>query len=52
VAFTGKRDGQYRVDIKGKYIDSGVSYALRAQAWLEWQGSEAEPGTATDRGHM
>jgi hypothetical protein len=38
VAFTGKRDRQYRVDIEGGYFNSGVSYALRVQAW---QGSEA-----------
>jgi hypothetical protein len=42
VAFTGKRHGQYRVEIQGGYFNSGVSYALRVQAWLEWQGSEAE----------
>jgi hypothetical protein len=50
VAFTGKRDRQYRVEIEGGYVNSGVSYALRVQAWLEWQGSEAEPSTEADRG--
>jgi hypothetical protein len=42
VAFTGKRDRQYRVEIEGGYFNSGVSYTLRVQAWLEWQRSEAE----------
>jgi len=50
VAFTGKRDGQYRVEIQGGYVNSGVSYALRVQAWLEWQGSEPELGAAADAG--
>ncbi len=43
VAFTGKRDGQYRVEIDGGYVNSGVSYTLRVGAWLEWQGSETDP---------
>src|SRR5262245_13436314 len=46
VAFTQKRDGQYRVEIEGHYVNSGVSYAMRVQAWLEWQGSEDEAGGA------
>ena len=50
VAFTGKRDGQYRVEIEGGYVNSGVSYALRVQAWFEWQGSEPELGAAADAG--
>jgi hypothetical protein len=52
VAFTGKRDGLYRVQIEGRYVNSDVSYALQVQAWLEWQGSEAEPSAAADRGRM
>jgi hypothetical protein len=40
VAFTEKRDGQYRVEIEGEYKNSGISYALRVHAWLEWQGIE------------
>ena len=43
VAFTGKRNGQYRVEIEGGYKNSGVSYALRVQAWLEWQGAADDP---------
>lgn len=38
VLFTDKRDRQYRVEIEGMYSNSGVSYALRVQAWLDWQG--------------
>ncbi|OWK38086.1 hypothetical protein [Fimbriiglobus ruber] len=37
VTFTGKQDGRYRVEISGEYFNSGVSYALRVQVWLEWQ---------------
>lgn len=48
VAFTGKRDRQYRVEITGEYFNSGVSYALLVQAWLDWQGSEAESDAAPD----
>jgi hypothetical protein len=48
VAFTAKRDRQYRVEIEGRYINSGVSYALWVQAWLQWQGSEAAPGTSPE----
>jgi hypothetical protein len=50
VAFTGKRGRQYRVEIAGEYANSGVSYALRVQAWLDWQGAEAEPGAAPGPG--
>jgi hypothetical protein len=49
VAFTGKRDGQYRVEIEGGYSNSGVSYVLRVQAWLEWQRSEDEANAAFDQ---
>jgi hypothetical protein len=49
VAFMDKRDNQYRVEIEGGYKNSGVSCALRVEAWLEWQGSEAEPIAAPDR---
>jgi len=41
VAFTAKRGRQYRVEITGGYSNSGVSYTLRVQAWLDWQASEA-----------
>ncbi len=44
VSFTGKRDGQYRVEIEGSYVNSGVSYALLVQAWLEWQSGGEAPG--------
>jgi hypothetical protein len=37
VAFTGKRDLQYRVEITGDYVTGEVSYKLRAQAWLDWK---------------
>jgi hypothetical protein len=37
VAFTEKRNEQYRVEIAGRYFNSGVSYDLRVQAWLDWQ---------------
>lgn len=50
VAFKAKRGRQYRVEIEGGYIASGVSYSLRVQAWLDWQDAEAEPGTAAERG--
>jgi hypothetical protein len=46
VIFIDKRDGQYRVEIEGGYINSGVPYALRVQAWLDWQGSQDEPNTS------
>ena len=36
VAFTDKRDRQYRVEIAGKYLTSEVPYQLRVQAWLDW----------------
>jgi len=52
VAFTAKRGRQYRVEITGGYSNSGVSYSLRVQAWLDWQGAKAEPGAAADRGRM
>ena len=37
VAFTAKRDRQYRVEIEGGYPDDAITYQLRVQAWLEWQ---------------
>jgi hypothetical protein len=37
VAFTAKRDRQYRVEIEGGYPDGEMVYKLRAQAWLDWQ---------------
>jgi hypothetical protein len=36
VAFTGKRDRQYRVEITGGYDSGEVIYELRVQAWLDW----------------
>jgi hypothetical protein len=36
VAFTGKRDRQYRVEISGGYDSGERAYALRVQAWLDW----------------
>ncbi|MCI0458932.1 MAG: hypothetical protein L0Z62_18395 [Gemmataceae bacterium] len=36
VAFTGKQDRQYRVEITGTYDSGEVIYELRAQAWLDW----------------
>lgn len=36
VAFTGKRDRQYRVEISGRYQSSERTYELRVQAWLDW----------------
>jgi hypothetical protein len=48
VAFTAKRGRQYRVEIAGGYSNSGVSYSLRVEAWLDWQGAEAEPGASPD----
>jgi hypothetical protein len=47
VAFTERRDQQYRVEIAGRYTTS-VSYSLRVQAWLDWQGGEAEQSAAAD----
>ncbi|MBY0458574.1 MAG: hypothetical protein K2V38_14640 [Gemmataceae bacterium] len=41
VAFTGQRGRQSRVEIAGGYSNSGVSYTLRVQAWLDWQAPEA-----------
>jgi hypothetical protein len=38
VAFTAKRDRQYRVEISGGYPEVEVSYNLRVQAWLDWLG--------------
>jgi hypothetical protein len=38
VAFTAKRDRQYRVEITGGYPEGEVTYNLRVQAWLDWQG--------------
>lgn len=52
VAFTAKRDRQYRVEIAGGYSNSGVSYSLRVQAWLDWQGSDIEPSTTADPGRL
>ena len=46
VSFTEKRNGEYRVEIEGGYTNSGISYALRVQAWLEWQESEDEQTAA------
>jgi hypothetical protein len=43
VSFTNKRDGEYRVEIEGEYRNSGVSYTLRVQAWLEWEETEEDP---------
>ncbi len=40
VAFTGRDADRYRVDISGTWFDSGVSYDVRVQAWLNWEGSE------------
>jgi len=37
VAFTDKRDRQYRVEIIGKYTSGERIYELRVQAWLDWQ---------------
>jgi hypothetical protein len=38
VVFTGKRNRQYRVEIAGGYVNSGLIYELRVQAWLNWLG--------------
>jgi hypothetical protein len=37
VAFTAKRDWQYRVEIAGGYPVGGEIYDLRVEAWLDWQ---------------
>jgi hypothetical protein len=37
LTFTAKRDGQYRVEIEGKYPVDGACYDLRVQAWLDWE---------------
>jgi hypothetical protein len=36
VAFTGKRDQRYRVEIAGAYESGERTYELRVQAWLDW----------------
>ena len=36
VAFTGKRDRQYRVEITGTHKSGERTYELRVQAWLDW----------------
>ncbi len=36
VAFTGKQDRQYRVEISGRYESGERTYRLRVQAWLDW----------------
>jgi hypothetical protein len=37
LAFTAKRDHQYRVEIEGKYPANGTCYDLRVHAWLDWE---------------
>jgi hypothetical protein len=49
VAFTQQRGRQYRVEINGRYFDSGVSYDLRVQAWLDWCASAAEYNATAER---
>jgi hypothetical protein len=38
LAFIQKKKGQFRVEITGKYPQGDLSYDLRIQAWLDWQG--------------
>lgn len=51
VTFIERRGQQYRVEIVGGYLDSGVVYDLRVTAWLNWLDEEAEPHAGADRGH-
>lgn len=40
VSFTGRREQQYRAKIEGYYPANNTRYALRVEAWLDWQNTD------------